>query len=238
MEITDRFEQQMAGGTLYGVGVGPGDPEDMTLKAVRLLEKAEYIAFPGEVKEECSAYRIIFQVIPGLEKKTFIACPVKMTKDEKALRASYMAMADKIEPLLKEGRDVAFITIGDPSIYSTYIYLQEIIKEKGYKACMINGISSFTAAAARLGISLAERSEQLHILPASYDIKETLSLKGTRVYMKAGSCYDRLKELLKEAGLKAALVENCGMEGERVYESLEEVKEAPGYLALAIVSEQ
>ena len=112
------------------------------------------------------------------------------TNDEKSpnvLNENYQNVSKEIMKKLDEGKDVAYLTLGDPTIYSTYIYIQRIIKESGYEAEIINGIPSFCAVAAKLGDSLADRSEQLHIIPSSYDIEEALELPGNKILMKAAS---------------------------------------------------
>ena len=102
------------------------------------------------------------------------------TNDERfdVLNENYQNVSKEIMKKLDEGKDVAYLTLGDPTIYSTYIYIQRIIKESGYEAEIINGIPSFCAVAAKLGDSLADRSEQLHIIPSSYDIEEALETSG------------------------------------------------------------
>ena len=102
---------------------------------------------------------------------------------------------------------------------------------------MVNGIPSFCAAAARLNMGLAERAEELHIIPATYQVEGSLSFPGTKVLMKSGKQMERVKASLKEAGLAVSMVENCGMEGERVYRSLEEIGGESGYYSLIIAKE-
>ncbi len=103
-----------------------------------------------------------------------------MTKDRTVLNAAYEQAADLVEEQLKAGKDVACLTLGDPTIYSTYIYLHRIIKARGYETQIISGVPSFCAVSARLGDSLADRSEQLHIVPSAYGVEETLSLPARR----------------------------------------------------------
>lgn len=150
-------------GVLYGIGVGPGDPELMTLKAINTIKACDIIAIPAVSKDECYVYGIV---------------------------------------------------------------------------------PSFCAAAARLGISLGEMMDEIHIIPASYDVRDTVGYGGTCVYMKSGKKLAELIELLRtefkgEAGEGADMtvygVTNCGMESERVYRGLDELTEAKGYLTIVIV---
>ena len=108
----------MSKGRVYGVGVGPGDPELMTVKALRILREVDVIAVPGRKPEESAAYRIAVQMVPEITGKEIVAVSMPMVKDREVLRAGHRAAAEKIKKYLSEGRDTAFITLGDPSIYS------------------------------------------------------------------------------------------------------------------------
>lgn len=145
-------------GKLYGLGVGPGDPELLTLKALRLIRESDIIAVPGKEAKESVAYQIAAQAYPEIEKKTVIAVDMPMTKDKAALQASHRAGADLLEGYLKDNLQVAFLTLGDPTVYSTYLYLHRLVEQDGYPVEIVSGITSFCAAAARLNIGLVERS--------------------------------------------------------------------------------
>ncbi len=224
-------------GTLYGVGVGPGDPELLTLKAHRIINETGYIAFPGKVKEETLAYQIVEPVLAEKENKTYISCPVVMTKDRAVLDKNYNLAAEKIAEVLAEGEDVAFLTLGDPTIYATYMYIHQRVEALGYHAEIINGIPSFCAAAARLDISISERADMIHVVPASYELKDALKLPGTKILMKSASKMGEVKEELIRHGAQTYMVENCCMENERVFRSAEEIDENAKYLSLIIVKE-
>ena len=157
-----------------------------------------------------------------------------MTKDREKLAASHEAAAAKAAEQLAAGHTVALITLGDATVYSTYLYVHERIKRLGFETRIVNGIPSFCAAAARLDMPLVNGSQKLHILPASYHIEEALELPGVKVLMKSGRQMPKVKALLKEKGLEARMVENCGMEGEKAYQSLEEIPDDAGYFSLLI----
>lgn len=227
----------MKTGTLYGIGIGPGDPELLTLKAVRQIRECAVIAVPGKSPRDSVAYRIAVQAVPEIENKKLVAVDMPMTKNRAALDAFFQAGADMLEEYLRAGEDVAFLTLGDVTIYSTYLYLYPRIQERGYATAMINGIPSFCAAAARLNEGLAEGAEEIHIIPATYQTERSLAFPGTKVLMKAGRQMEKVKELLKGANLTVSMVENCCMEGERVCRSLEEIGERPGYYSLIIAKE-
>lgn len=222
-------------GILYCVGIGPGDPELITLKAARLLKTCPVIAIPNESKEKCTAYEIAVQAVPEIEKKESLCLFMPMTKDKDILERSHAEAAGKVSALLDQEKDVAMITLGDPTVYSTCLYIRERLLEWGYEAVLVNGIPSFCAAAARLGIPLVNGAQELHIIPASYRIEEALLLPGVKVLMKAGKKLGEVKRVLKNGGYQAMMVENCGMAGERVFSSLEEIPEDAGYYSLLII---
>ena len=224
-------------GTLYGLGIGPGDPELLTLKAVRLIRENEVIAFPGEMPQETVAYKIAVQAVPELAEKELTALPMPMTKDPKVLEETHTHAADIVENFLKNGKNVVFLTLGDPTVYSTYLYVHKKILERGLKAEIVSGITSFCAVAARLNMGLVEKAEPLHVIPASYQIEEALRLQGTKVLMKAGKKMKEVKATLQEIGAQAVMIENCGMPDEKIYANAEEIPENAGYYSMIIVKE-
>lgn len=225
-------------GTLYGVGVGPGDPRLLTFLAAETIEKCPVIAVPADGKEHAVSYRIACGAVKGIEKKECLNLSTPMTKDRKVLEENYERAAGRIIEKLEEGKDVAYLTLGDPTIYSTYIYIHRIVRKLGYKACIVNGIPSFCAVAASLGESLADRSEQLHIIPSSYDIEEAVELKGSKVLMKAASRISDVKQTLLEHGMEGTMVENCGMPEENVYRRVEDMPKRASYYSIVLVRER
>jgi len=224
-------------GKLYGVGVGPGDPELLTLKALRIVKESDVIAVPGEVAEESIAYIIMKGAYPDIAGKDCVAISMPMTKDINVLEESHAKGAVGIEKELEAGKQVAFLTLGDPSIYSTYLYVHNRIIRKGYDAEIISGVPSFCAAAARLGIGLVEKSESLHVIPASYQIEDSLLLSGTKLLMKAGRKMKAVREQLKAMNVQGYMIENCGMGNERVYETIDKIPDNAGYYSLIIIKE-
>lgn len=225
-------------GVLYGVGVGPGDPELLTLKACRIINENKYIAYPGKHKEETLCCKIAEPVIENPEEKVYLSCYVKMTKEREVLDRNYDFAAASIIEILEKGENVVFLTLGDPTVYATYIYVHERVKRAGYRAEIISGVPSFCAAAARLDISLAERSQMLHVIPSSYEIEEALSLAGTKILMKSASKIKDVRKRLLEHEGEVYMVENCGLENERVFKSAEEIDENSGYLSVIIVKDR
>lgn len=224
-------------GKLFGIGVGPGDPELVTMKAVRLMKEADLIAVPDKGTGEKTALNIVKDYVEG---KELLYCPTPMIRDQAVLDQCYTEIADRICALLEQGKNVCMITLGDPSIYSTYIYVHKKVLARGYEAELVPGVPSFCAVAARLGTSLCEGSDRLLIVPASCDVTEVLDVPANKVFMKAGSSIQQLQEQLRDCGLldKAALVANCGMENEQVWQHFEDMKESSGYFSIVVVKER
>ena len=225
-------------GILYGVGVGPGDPELMTLKAVRLIKENEVIAVPGEKAEDTVAYKIAVQAVPELAEKELLSLHMPMTHDREELERNHEKAAETVISVLEQGTHVIFLTLGDPVIYSTFSYVQKRVEKRGYKTGIVSGITSFCAAGARLKTPLVEWNEPLHVLPAVHRLESDLDQPGTYVLMKSGKKMGQVKELLARSGRDVMMVENCGMEQEHVYRGLEQIPENAGYYSLIIAKEK
>lgn len=222
-------------GKLYGVGTGPGDPELLTIKAVKIIHACEVIAVPGKVPQAAVAYRIACSACPEIKNKETLGIPMPMTKDEAELEKSHEAGARTLENVLRKGKSVAFLTLGDPCVYSTYLYLHERILEKGIEAELVSGVPSFCAASARANLGLGRKAEQIHVIPASYQIEEALELPGTKILMKAGKQLGKVKEQLKDRDAQVIMVENCGMPEERIYYGIQEIPDCAGYYTTLFV---
>ncbi len=228
-------------GILYGIGVGPGDPDCLTLGAVRKIEECDLLLLPQE-KDKCYAYQIVKQAVAVAEKEIRVLS-FPMTKEQTVLEQAMEENAKVVFALLKQGKRLAFLTIGDPAVYATYIYLQRRVRELGGKAQMISGVPSFCAVAAKLGISLGEQEDEIHVIPASYELCHTMQYQGTRIYMKAGRKLEELcnmlareqKEREKQGEqLQVYAVSDCGLASEKIMYGLEELKDS-GYLTVVIV---
>lgn len=224
-------------GILYGVGVGPGDPELLTLKAVRLIRENKVIAVPGKVAEETVAYQIAVQAVPELAEKELLPIYMPMTHDKNEQAENHQKGAKLLEHYLENGENVVFLTLGDVSVYSTFTYLQRIVESDGYATAMVNGIPSFCAAAARVNSPLVIWQEELHVLPAVHGPEDMLSAPGNYVLMKSGRKMRRVKEMLKKSGHDVIAVENCGMENEHIYRGVDEIPDDCGYYSLIIAKE-
>lgn len=230
--------KQCAPGTLYGTGVGPGDPKFMTLLAVETIRKCPVIAVPASSREKAVSYRIAAGVVENLDDKLCLVCSIPMTKDQMRLDAAYENAAEEIIRELEQGKDVAYLVLGDPTIYASYIYIHRIVRDRGYCTKIISGVPSFCAAAARLNDSLCDRTEQLHIIPSGSDVETALAYHGTKVLMKTASGREQVRRLLKTRQGTCHVVENCGMEDEKVYSHLEDLPQEGGYLTTTIIKDR
>ena len=231
-------------GRLIGVGVGPGDPELLTLAAVRAIRESDCILLPNEKKEECYAYKIVRQVVPEIEEKEICPMQFPMTKDADVLRAAQDRCFAEVQARMRQGKTLVFLTIGDPSVYSTYHYIHRRVLAAGMPASMISGVPSFCAVAARLGISLADQGEETHIIQGfAPQLLHWLNGRA-RFYMKSGKKLEQLIGMLRtelvrrrQQGeyLEVYGVSNCGLPEERVMHGIDALTQAASYLTIVIV---
>ena len=226
-------------GMLFSVGVGPGDPELLTLKAVRIIEGCEVIAAPRTRSGEMLALDIVRRAV-AVDGKTILPLDFAMARDPAARERDHRGAAERIAPFLAAGRDVAMLNLGDVSVYATCGYVRELLKAKGFESVMVPGVTSFCAVAARLDIALTDGDEALHILPAGAPVAEdSLDLPGTKVLMKSGTSLPRVLDLLERKNLtsSAAMAANCGLPNEIVCRDMRAVPEDAGYFATIVVKD-
>lgn len=193
-------------GRIYAVGVGPGDPELLTRKAERIISSAPVIYAPTGAADAASYALSIVEHLIDRSRQEIITRVFPMMKKGAELEAAWQEAATEVISLVDDGKDVAFITIGDPCLYSTFLYLYRIILEKraDIKFEIIPGISSINASAAAAGIPLGIAGERIAILPATYEdeeLKKTLLEFDTVVLMKVSRVFDRIYPLLVDLGL-------------------------------------
>ncbi len=249
----------MKTGKLYVIGVGPGDPELLTLKAARILKSVSVLCVPKGREEGTSLALSIVQGAVNLDGKEIVELhfPMQKTrsqtsearnqeqeanKDSIDLEAKWQEAAESVLGRLEAGLDVAFITIGDPGIYSTFFYLSDRLLERNTRLEIeiIPGISSINAAAARAGMSLGLGNERMAVLPANYldSLEETLEKFDTVVLMKVNKVFDTVKNVLARKNLtsRAVYVARAGMQDEKVFKDIRQVREADlNYFSLIIV---
>lgn len=227
-------------GTLQGVSIGPGDPELMTLKAVRCIEQCPVLAAPQTAAGRMLALDIAKGAV-DVSGKIILPLHFAMSRDSEVLKASHAAAADAVRAHLDAGRDVALLNLGDVSIYATYGYLEEILTAQGYAAVRIAGVPSFCAAAARLGQSLTGGMEQPLTIAPGRHVEQVLAAPGAKVLMKTGRRLPKTLDALRERGLLAnsAMVCNCGLPDEAVFPALTDYDPAQdaGYFATILVKE-
>lgn len=222
-------------GKFYGVGVGPGDPMLITYKAVDTIKKSDIIVVPNSGANENIALKIAREHLTG---KKIIECDMPMTRDEKKLEEYHNNATNIIAKYLDEGNIVSFLTLGDPSIYSSVMYVHKRLTKKGYDTALVPGITSFCAVAASLNTSLCEKSELLHIIPASYkDTEKALSLNGNKILMKSGKSITDIKEKLIKTNKTAMMVERASMENEKIYYNIDDIDENASYFSVIVVKE-
>lgn len=197
-----------AAGILYGVGVGPGDPELITLKAVRVLQSVDIVVAPG--KERSIALEIAKPYVQGDVIELRFPMGLSGAERERALDENERVLRG----FLNEGKKIAFITLGDPMTYSTFAYMAERLKD--FQIEIVPGINSFSAAAARLKLPLAEGDESLAVIPAFKltSLDKVLDEFENVVAIKISSHYDEVLELFSKKGFYSALSVRCGHEGE------------------------
>ena len=227
-------------GTLYGVSVGPGDPELLTLKAMRIIRRCPVIAAPQTKSGEMLALEIARQAV-ALSCKAIVPLHFTMSRQESERRKAHEAAAETLRGYLDAGQDVAMLNLGDVSVYATFGYLQAILEEQGYRTAMVAGVPSFCAVAARLNRPLTGGMDTpLTIAPGSIELEEILATPGSKVLMKSGRQLPRVLDALEQADLldKSALVCNCGLPEEQVWDNLTETRpeENAGYFATILVN--
>ena len=179
----------MKKGTFYAVGVGPGDPELLTQKALRILQGCAVIAAPRGKGGAMTALSIAARAV-DLSQKTIVPLPLAMERGAAARRMCHEEAAAVLAAHLDAGRDTAMVCLGDTSVYASSSYFLALLRERGYAVKQIPGVPSFCAAAAALGRSLTEMDAPLHIVPAgTTDLEEALAWPGSKVLMKSGEEY-------------------------------------------------
>ena len=236
-------------GTFYGIGVGPGDPELITVKALKIIKSSPVIAAPRTGNGDMVALDIVWrtgilsesaEIAEEFDKK-ILAMDFTMDKDPAGRKENYRKNAEAAARYLDNGQDVAMVTLGDVSLYSTVHYIADELISRGYEIILVPGVPSFSAAAASLAIPLAEMDAPVHIIPSVRNNSDDyLDLPGTKVLMKAGRHLHRTLDELDMRGLLdvTSLAVNCGMDDEILIKRLgddEPLPDKTGYFTTVIV---
>ena len=236
-------------GSFYGIGVGPGDPELITVKALKIIKSCPVIDAPRTGNGDMVALDIVWrtgilsesaEIAEEFDKK-ILAMDFTMDKDPAKRKENYRKNAEAAARYLDNGQDVAMVTLGDVSLYSTVHYIADELISRGYEIIMVPGVPSFSAAAASLAIPLAEMDAPVHIIPSVRNNSDDyLDLPGTKVLMKAGRHLHRTLDELDRRGLLdvTSLAVNCGMDDEILIKKLgddEPLPDKTGYFTTVIV---
>lgn len=229
-------------GTLYGLGVGPGDPELLTVKAFRKLKESPVIAYPKKRKGTKSYAHKIVDVYLKQGEKEMLGLVFPMTKDPKILEREWSNTVEAVYEKLSEGKDVAFVTEGDPLLYSTFIHMMNMMKKRHPDVPIktVPGISSINGAASALGLALAEGDEHVAIIPARDDyeaMKKAITENDCIFFIKVAKVMPLMIKILRELDLmeKASVVTKVTSEEEIIW-NIHELEHADlEYLTLMVV---
>lgn len=214
-------------GIFYGVGVGPGDPQLLTLKAVEVIKSADVIIAPKTEKKEDSTALSIAR--PYLKEDVEILKLIfPMINDSERLALAWQDNKEAILEQLEAGKKVVFLTLGDPMFFSTYMYVYRLLKDCGHQIETIPGIPAFCAMGSQLGLPLAEGNDVMCIVPATMDeagLDKILETADNVVLMKVYKNFAKIRESLKKHGFSdnAVMVSKCGLPDEVISYDLETV---------------
>jgi len=229
--------------TVFAVGVGPGDPELLTRKAERVLRQVDVVLAPVSNPSEASVALETVREFLDEGRQEIIVHQFPMTSDKNRLIPAWQEAAALMAERVAAGKNVAFITIGDPLLYSTFIYLLRIFRESYPQIAIeiVPGISSINTAAAVACVPLAEADERIAIIPATAGMEkiiEALATYDTVVLLKVKPVYGDILEVLVQMGRErsAVFVERVGVARQKVLIGLAEMEaHTPDYLSLMII---
>jgi precorrin-2/cobalt-factor-2 C20-methyltransferase len=227
----------MKKGKLFGIGVGPGDTDLLTIKAAKILRNVDVVCSPRSAESKNSlALSIVQPVLNERFDDYEILDPLfPMVEDKLTLNRYWDKAAESVSKKLNNGKDVAFITLGDPTIYSTFSYVAKRLIELSFEIEVIPGVTSFTGCAAAAGISLGEKDEIVVIVPKVDDrLARIMEYGDTFVIMKTSRHSKALEEIVSNDKRAKSIisVQNCSMQNENVFEGFSKDKK---YLSTTIV---
>ncbi len=191
---------------LIGIGVGPGDPELLTVKAVKAIHDADIIMCPASKEDRPSiALSVVDPIIDKSKNQEIVKLIFPMTKDKDVLEETWKKNAKIMAETVQSGKNVVYLTVGDPFLYSTWIYMHKDLTEKypEMNISVIPGIVSMFTFASKVGVSIAEGAEKVAIIPSCYDlssVKEIAKNSESMIFLKDGRYFDQVIDVLKESG--------------------------------------
>ena len=191
---------------LIGIGVGPGDPELLTVKAVKAIQDADIIMCPASKEDRPSiALSVVDSLIDKSKSQEIVKLIFPMTKDKDVLEETWKRNAKIMAETVQSGKNVVYLTVGDPFLYSTWIYMHKDLTEKypEMNISVIPGIVSMFTFASKVGVSIAEGAEKVAIIPSCYDlssVKEIAKNSESMIFLKDGRYFDQVIDVLKESG--------------------------------------
>ena len=191
---------------LIGIGVGPGDVDLLTVKAVNAIQNADIIMCPASNEERPSiAFGVVSPIIDKSKNQKIVKLIFPMTKDKDVLEATWKKNAKIMAETVLTGKNVVYLTVGDPFLYSTWIYMHKDLKENypDMNISVIPGIVSMFTFASKVGVSIAEGAEKVAIIPSCYDlssVKEIAKNSESMIFLKDGRYFDQVIDVLKESG--------------------------------------
>lgn len=229
-------------GTFYGLGVGPGDPDLLTVKAYKILQGADVIITPTKKMGKPSiAYKIVESHIAPMTEVVEMSFPmISLSEERETLKKQWKENADAIEEYLNAGKSVVFLTLGDPMVFSTYSYVMEFLLDREIEVVTLSGIPSFCNLAAQINVPLTQGEESLGVVAMTQpieEIRQILDAHKNVVIMKVSANNAVLAEELIARGLENSfvLVSNIGMENQTIIRDIEVLKGKIPYLSTVLI---
>lgn len=222
---------------IWGLGIGPGDPDLITVKSLKLLQQADVLAYPAPMEGDSLVRTIVEPHVTGNQKEIAIRMP--MVAERYPAQDIYDAAAAEISQCVEQGQSVAILCEGDPFFYGSFMYLFSRLSEK-HEIDVVPGVSSLTACAAALAMPLSERNEVVTIIPAPLaedEIEARLKATDVAAIMKVGRHFEKVKRVLDRLGLtdQAGYIERATTAEQRIMKLDDMADDAATYFSMIIV---
>lgn len=190
---------------LTAIGVGPGDPDLLTVKAVNAIRAADTVMCPASAEDRPSIALSVIESLLDRSRQRVVKMTFPMTKDTEVLESTWRRNAARMAEEVTGGREVVYVTVGDPYLYSTWIYMHRELERTNPEMgiTVIPGIVSMFTFASKVGVSIAEGAEKVAIIPSCYDlgsVREIARNSEVMVFLKDGRYFDQVIDILRESG--------------------------------------